>query len=153
MLVNVQPHLVHELGEQDSSAERREEANVFGNSQMGGVNIGFPDVCMTPPVPLPIPYPNISMGPVGFPPSPNVLWMATPAHHLMTTPVFSMGDNPGIATGVASGTEVAPGTEVEPGTEVGLGTEVEPARVRHTGSRLIPSMPSSAKNFRWSASS
>lgn len=81
---------------------------MFGNSQMGGVNIGFPDVCMTPPGPLPIPYPNISMGPVGFPPSPNVLWMATPAHHLMTTPVFSMGDNPGIASGVASGTVMAP---------------------------------------------
>lgn len=75
---------------------------------MGGVNIGFPDVCLTPPVPLPIPYPNISFGPVGFPPSPNVLWMATPAHHLMTTPVVSIGDTAGIATGVASGTVMAP---------------------------------------------
>ena len=80
---------------------------MFGNAQMGGLNLGFPDVCMTPTpagVPVPIPYPNISFGPVGTPPSPNVLWMCTPAHHLMTTPPVSIGDTAGVATGVASGT-------------------------------------------------
>jgi hypothetical protein len=82
---------------------------MFGNAQMGGMNLGFPDVCLTPlPVPTPIPYPNISFGPVGLPPSPNVLWMCTPSHHLMTTPIFSIGDTPGIATGVASATVMAP---------------------------------------------
>lgn len=85
---------------------------MFGNAQMGGLNIGFPDVCMTPvppaPLPVPLPYPNISVGPVGCPPSPNVLWMCTPAHHLMTTPVVSVGDNPGVATGIASGTVMGP---------------------------------------------
>jgi hypothetical protein len=83
---------------------------MFGNSQMGGMNLGFPDVCMTPigPTPVPIPYPNFSLGPVGVPPSPNVLWMCTPAHTLMTKPVFSLGDNPGIATGIASATVMAP---------------------------------------------
>ena len=81
---------------------------MFGNAQLGGMNLGFPDVCLTPPVPLPIPYPNISFGPVGFPPSPNVMWMCTPAHHLMTTPVVSIGDTPGVALGVASGMIMAP---------------------------------------------
>jgi len=82
---------------------------VFGNAQMGGLNFGFPDVCLTPtPAPVPIPYPNISFGPTGVMPSPNVLWMCTPAHHLMTTPPVSIGDTAGIATGVASGTVMAP---------------------------------------------
>ncbi len=76
---------------------------MFGNSQMGGLNLGFPDVCLTPPAMLPVPFPNISLGPLGFPPSPNVWWMCTPAHHLMTKPMISMGDIPGVA-GVASGT-------------------------------------------------
>ena len=69
---------------------------MFGNSQMGGVNIGFPDICLTPPVAVPVPYPNISFGPVGFPPSPKIFWMCAPAHHLFTTPMISMGDTPGV---------------------------------------------------------
>jgi len=82
---------------------------MFGNSQLGGVNLGFPDVCLTPmPVPVPIPYPNVSFGPLGFPPSFNVLWMCTPAHHLLTTPLISIGDTPGIAMGVASGMIMSP---------------------------------------------
>ena len=37
---------------------------MFANCQMGGQDMGFPDVCLTPsPVgPVPIPYPNIAMG-------------------------------------------------------------------------------------------
>ena len=82
---------------------------MFGNSQMGGLNLGFPDICLTPlPVPVPIPYPNLSFGPLGFPPSPNVLWMCTPAQHLLTTPVISVGDTPGICMGVASGLVMSP---------------------------------------------
>lgn len=76
---------------------------MFGNAQMGGLNLGFPDVCLTPPAMIPVPYPNVSLGPMGFPPSPTTFWMFTPAHHLMTKPMMSMGDVPGVA-GVASGT-------------------------------------------------
>ena len=37
---------------------------MFQNTMGGGMNLGFPDVCLTPtPVgPIPIPYPNISTG-------------------------------------------------------------------------------------------
>lgn len=70
---------------------------MFGNSLGGGVNIGFPDVCLTPPVAVPIPYPNISLGPVGFPPAFKIFWSGTPSHNLMTTPMISNGDNPGVA--------------------------------------------------------
>ena len=38
---------------------------MFLNSQMMGTDIGFPDVCLTPaaPAPIPVPYPNLAMGP------------------------------------------------------------------------------------------
>ena len=85
---------------------------MFANTQMMGIDLGFPDVCLTPappaPAPIPIPYPNITMGPLGVPAAYNVLFMATPAHNLATTMVTSMGDNPGLATGVASGMVMGP---------------------------------------------
>jgi len=85
---------------------------VFANSQMMGTDTGFPDVCLTPappaPSPVPIPYPNIGMGPMGVPPVPNVLYMATPAHNMLTSIPLSNGDNAGVATGVASGMVMGP---------------------------------------------
>jgi hypothetical protein len=85
---------------------------MFANTQMGGMNLGFPDVCMTPappaPTPIPIPYPNMSLGPLGVPFVPMVLYGGAPAHNLATIVPISMGDNPGIATGVASGTVMGP---------------------------------------------
>lgn len=80
---------------------------MFGNSQMGGVNIGFPDICKTPPM-IPIPYPNISFGPTGFPPAFKIFWMCTPSHNIMTMPMFSIGDTPGVLLGLVSQTVMAP---------------------------------------------
>jgi hypothetical protein len=83
---------------------------MFGNCQMGGQDLGFPDVCLTPaaPSPVPIPYPNMAAGPmaVGF--VPNILLMAAPAHNLGTTIPMTNGDNAGVATGVASGMVMGP---------------------------------------------
>ncbi len=83
---------------------------MFGNSQMGGLDLAFPDVCMTPmgPTPVPVPYPNLAIGPVGVPPIAKILWSCTPSHNMSTQMVTSMGDNPGVATGVASGTVMGP---------------------------------------------
>jgi hypothetical protein len=82
---------------------------MFANSQMMGMDLGFPDVCLTPmPAPVPIPYPNIAMGPMGVPAAYNVLFMCTPAHNLMTSVPISNGDNAGINTGVASGLVMGP---------------------------------------------
>lgn len=69
---------------------------MFGNAQLGGVNVCFPDICLTPPVAIPIPYPNISFGPTGFPPAFKIFWMCTPSHNIMTMPMFSIGDTPGV---------------------------------------------------------
>jgi hypothetical protein len=74
---------------------------------MGGVNIGFPDICKTPPM-IPIPYPNISFGPTGFPPAFKIFWMCTPSHNIMTMPMFSIGDTPGVLLGLVSQTVMAP---------------------------------------------
>ena len=84
---------------------------MFATTQMMGMNLGFPDVCLTPiapPTPVPIPYPNIAMAPVGVPAVYNVLYMFAPAHNLATTIPMTMGDNPGIMMGVASGMVMGP---------------------------------------------
>jgi hypothetical protein len=85
---------------------------MFANTQMMGMDTGFPDVCLTPappaPAPVPIPYPNIAMGPMGVPAAYNILYMCTPAHNMSTTVPLSNGDNAGVATGVASGMVMGP---------------------------------------------
>lgn len=81
---------------------------MFGNTQMGGQDLGFPDVCLTPAPPpappVPQPYPNTAAGPAGAPAAYNVLFMAAPAHNLSTVILPTNGDNIGTLTGVASGT-------------------------------------------------
>ena len=77
---------------------------------MMGTDTAFPDVCLTPSPagPVPVPYPNIAMGPMAVPNVPNILFMGTPAHNLGTTIPMTNGDNAGLATGVASGTVMGP---------------------------------------------
>lgn len=83
---------------------------MFANCQMMGTDTGFPDVCLTPSPagPVPIPYPNIGMGPTAIPSCVNVLFMGTPAHNMATTIPMSNGDNAGVALGVASGLVMGP---------------------------------------------
>ena len=82
---------------------------MFANSQMMGLDTGFPDVCLTPmPAPVPIPYPAIGIGPMGVPAAYNILSMFTPTHNLMTTIPMTNGDNTGIAMGVVCPTVMAP---------------------------------------------
>jgi len=83
---------------------------MFLNTQMGGQNMGFPDVCLTPTPagPVPIPYPNIGMGPMGIPNVTNVLCMCMPIHNMGTVIPMTNGDNAGVAMGVASGTVMGP---------------------------------------------
>ena len=80
---------------------------MFANTQMGGMDLGFPDVCMTPPVAKPIPYPNFAFGPMGVPAAYNVLFRhprPQPGDH---HPADS-GGRPGDRLGVASGTVMGP---------------------------------------------
>lgn len=84
---------------------------MFANTQMMGMDLGFPDVCLTPSpagTPVPVPYPDIAMGPTAIPSQPKVLFMCAPAHNLLTITPLTNGDNGGVATGVASGTVMGP---------------------------------------------
>lgn len=79
---------------------------MFANTQMGGVDTGFPDVCITPaaPSPIPVPYPNIAAGPMATGMVAKVLFMFAPTHNMGTKIPQTNGDNAGLNTGVASGT-------------------------------------------------
>jgi hypothetical protein len=120
---------------------------MFANTQMMGLDLGFPDVCLTPPVPLPIPYPNLALGPMGVPAVYNVLFMCAPAHNLTTTIVMSNGDNTGIALGVASGTVMGPARHLTAAFTVLVGgmpaTRLTSVALQNStncpGMRLVPS--------------
>ena len=87
---------------------------MFAATQMGGVDAGFPDVCLTPTPagPVPIPYPNIATGMMGVPAAYNCIMCGAPAHNMLTTVPLSNGDNAGVAMGVASGVVMGPDRHV-----------------------------------------
>jgi hypothetical protein len=87
---------------------------MLAKTSAGGMCLGFPDVCNTPmPTPTPLPYPNFGMDPINVGFVPNVLMTCAPAHNVFTTfAPITMGDNPGVAMGVASGTVMAPARPV-----------------------------------------
>lgn len=77
---------------------------MFANCQLAGLDLGFPDVCLTPPLPVPIPYANMSLGCMAIPDTPNILIGGLPAHNVATLTPCSFGDEPGALGGVVSGT-------------------------------------------------
>ena len=83
---------------------------MFANCQLMGTDMAFPDVCMTPaaPSPIPVPYPNTALGPTAIPNCPTILLMGGPTHNLGTTTPMTNGDNAGVLLGVASGTVMGP---------------------------------------------
>jgi hypothetical protein len=84
---------------------------MFANTQMAGQDVGTaPDVCLTPSPagPVPIPYPNIAMGPTAVPSQTKVLILGAPMHNLQTSIPMTNGDNAGVNMGVASGTVMGP---------------------------------------------
>jgi len=123
---------------------------MFANCQMMGIDMGFPDVCKTPPVAVPIPYPNIAAGPMGVPAAYNILVCVGPAHNLATTIPITNGDNAGLMLGLVSQTVMAPARHVTamftclmgglPGTRM---TSVAVGNVINCppGMRLVPSQP------------
>lgn len=121
---------------------------MFANSQMMGLDIGFPDVCLTPtPLPTPIPYPNIAAGPMGVPAAYKTLFMCTPAHNMSTVIPMTNGDNVGINMGVASATVMGPSRHLTAAFTVLVGgmpaTRVTSVALQNStncpGVRLVPS--------------
>lgn len=83
---------------------------MFANTQMIGMDFAFPDVCLTPavPAPVPIPYPNMALSPTAIPSQFTTFILAAPQHNLATTTPMTNGDNAGLAMGVASGMVMGP---------------------------------------------
>lgn len=77
---------------------------MFALSMGPGMNMGFPDACLTPtPVgPVPVPYPNMSFSAATAPAAYNVLTSCTPTINQLSMGLVSVGDQPGVLLGVAS---------------------------------------------------
>ena len=122
---------------------------MFANTQMMGMDMAMPDVCLTPagPAVVPIPYPNIAMGPTAIPNQTIVFIMAMPAHNLGTIIPLTNGDNAGVAMGVASGTVMGPSRHLTAAFTVLYGgmpaTRLTSMSLQNStnapGARLVPS--------------
>jgi carboxyl-terminal processing protease len=64
-----------------------------------GMNMGFPDVCLTPsfPAPIPIPYPNMGMHAMAAPFCATILNTMMPALNMGSMIPMTLGDQPGVA--------------------------------------------------------
>ncbi|EJL94082.1 hypothetical protein PMI16_00437 [Herbaspirillum sp. CF444] len=82
-----------------------------------------PDVCKTPIiVPVPIPYPNITMSSMHIPSVFNVMFGSGLAENLMTEGTLSMGDEPGVEGGIVSGIFMGKDTYILGSEVVTVGT-------------------------------
>ncbi|MEM9697002.1 MAG: DUF4150 domain-containing protein [Myxococcota bacterium] len=84
---------------------------MFANCQLGGQDIGAPDVCLTPSASgvTPVTYTNTASGATGTPAAYTVLFGFGCAHNLSTTIPISNGDEAGVSLGTCSGTFMGPG--------------------------------------------
>ncbi|HEY4120499.1 MAG TPA: PAAR-like domain-containing protein [Byssovorax sp.] len=64
-----------------------------------GMNIGLPDVCLTPsgPAVVPVPYPNVALNAQAVGASPNVILTGCPALNLGSVIPMTSGDEAGVA--------------------------------------------------------
>jgi carboxyl-terminal processing protease len=74
-----------------------------------GQNVCAPDVCLTPPVPTPVPYVNVGFHAVAVAHSTVVMFGGMFALNLGSTLAMTTGDEPGVAGGVISGTVMSTG--------------------------------------------
>ncbi len=124
---------------------------MFANTQMAGMDMAFPDVCLTPagPAMVPVPYPNIAMSPTAIPSQMIVMIMAMPAHNLGTITPMTNGDNAGVGLGVASGMVMGPSRHTTAAFTVLFGgmpaTRLTSMTMQNStnavGARLVPSQP------------
>jgi hypothetical protein len=77
---------------------------MFANNNLGVLNFGFPDVCLVPvgPVPVPTPFPNLVFSTTHIPSVFNVIIGGGLAENLLTTGTVSLGDEAGVLLGLIS---------------------------------------------------
>jgi hypothetical protein len=87
---------------------------MFANTQMFGLNFAFPNPCFTPiitpvgPIPVLIPYPNISMPTMCIPSQFKMFTLCMPNHNLLSIAPMSMGDNLGLLLNPLSASVMGP---------------------------------------------
>ena len=83
---------------------------MFANTQMSGLSLAVPDVCLTPvgPAVVPVPYPNMALSNTAVPSAFHILVQAAPIHNMATVVPLTNGDNAGVGMGVASGLVMGP---------------------------------------------
>ena len=69
---------------------------MFVLSQGLGMSLSFPDVCLTPPTAIPVPYPNIQFSATSSLTYPKVLHTCMPTVNQLTTGHASQLDSPGV---------------------------------------------------------
>lgn len=80
---------------------------MFANNNLMMLNFAFPDVCWTPTpagIPVPLPYPNFVFSTAHVPLVFNIILSVGLAENLLVMGTISIGDQPGVATGIASHT-------------------------------------------------
>ncbi len=121
---------------------------MFANTQSGGMDMAAPDVCLTPMFSIvPIPYPNMAQGTMGVSNALSVLFAGCPAHNMATNIPMTVGDNPGVSGGVASGTVMGPARHVMGANSVLLkgtpATRLSSSTMQNStnamGCRIVPS--------------
>ncbi len=125
---------------------------MFQNSSMPGMDIAFPDTCLTPGVlagaPGPIPYPNLAIHATAVPSQFKMLIMCMPAHNIGTIIPLTNGDQAGCSPGgVASAIMMGPSINTKcsikvfegglPATRM-LDTDTQNLTNAPTGMSLIP---------------
>jgi hypothetical protein len=77
---------------------------MFANNNLGVLNFGFPDVCLVPafPAPIPTPFPNLAFSTTHIPSVFNVIFGGGLAENLITTGTVSGGDEAGVLMGLIS---------------------------------------------------
>lgn len=83
---------------------------MFINTNLGVLNLGFPDVCKTlvGPVVVPLPYPNIAVSVTHIPSQFKVIIGGGLAENLLTSGTISNGDQVGILMGLISNLIMGP---------------------------------------------
>ena len=77
---------------------------MFMLSMGAGMDLAFPDVCITPvgPAPVPVPYPDIAFTAASVPAAYNVLIDCMPVINQLSMGLVSVGDSTGILLGAVS---------------------------------------------------
>lgn len=110
---------------------------MFANTQMPGMDFAFPDVCRTPPIAEPIPYPNLAPMVTGVPTQFETLILCMPAHNVTTMRAISQGDDTGILGGMISQVDMGPSMNVDFVTNVLMGGPPATKMLNMTTQNLI----------------